>query len=199
MTQENKQASSVTTPIFRLAFPSIWEPTEFLKGDGKPKYRITMLFPKDSDLSDLKKVATNALKKKWPNEAPANLKNPFGDGNTQKAVGFADMTFVRATANSTANIGVYDAAIKPVIDRNEVYGGCYCRAHVRAAAYDTAGNRGVAFYFSMIQKVKDGESFETADPNEVFTSVAVDADDPNNYSEAVEAAVPVVGESPWAF
>ena len=48
-------------------------------------------------------------------------------------------------------------AVKPILDRSEVYSGCYARVSLSFYAFNSNGNKGVACGLGNIQKVRDGE------------------------------------------
>lgn len=175
---------SIVTNKFRLAFPAIFEPEKNnLNTNGKEKYAITMLFPKGTDLDALKKLAKDAVAEKWPdpNKRPKNIRYPFRDGDEVDWDGFEGNVFIKAS--SLYRPGVVNQKVKPVLDPEEIYAGCYCRAEVNAFAYDTQGNKGVSFGLQNVQKVAEGDRFGgRKDPEKVFGAVEQEADDdPNNY------------------
>lgn len=168
MSKDKKPANpkKAMTPRFRVSFPALFE-AKGMENDpsSKPKYGVTMLFPKSTDLSKLKKAHDAALEegieKLWKGKKPKNLRSPFRDGDTEEDYcekdGFPGHIFVRAS--SLDKPGVVDADTDRISDPAEVYAGCYARATVVAYAYDVAGNRGVAFGLQNVQKLKDGEAF----------------------------------------
>lgn len=60
-------------------------------------------------------------------------------------------------ANSTTAPQIVDRSVQPILDRNEVYSGCYARVSINFYAFNSNGNRGVACGLGNIQKVRDGE------------------------------------------
>ena len=50
-----------------------------------------------------------------------------------------------------------DANAQPILDRSEVYSGCYGRVSLSFYAFNTNGNRGIACGLNNVQKLKDGE------------------------------------------
>ena len=50
-----------------------------------------------------------------------------------------------------------DLALNPIMDREEVYSGCYCRFSVNFYPFSASGNNGVAVGLNNVQKVGDGE------------------------------------------
>jgi len=149
----------VTTPEFRVSFPAVFQSRAF---EGQePKYSVSMLFDKKTDISELKQLAAKALKEKWPNDAerPKGLRNPFRDGDVEHPdkKEYAGKLFVNA--KSKMRPGVVDQNLQKIISEDDFYAGCYARATVTCYAYDRAGNRGVAFGLQNLQKVRDGERF----------------------------------------
>ena len=47
--------------------------------------------------------------------------------------------------------------LKPILDRDEVYSGCFSRVSLNFYAFNSNGNKGVACGLGNIQKIKDGE------------------------------------------
>ena len=149
----------IMTPEFRVSFPAIFKPRGF--EGSEPKYSVNMLFPKSTDLSELKRIAKAAADEKWPNKEkrPKDLRNPFRDGDAEKPDwdGYQDVIFVKAS--SKMKPGLVDQNVQPIIEEGEFYAGCWARATITAFAYNKAGNAGVAFGLQNIQKVRDDEEF----------------------------------------
>lgn len=164
------------TGEFRVSFPAVFKPQAF---EGQePKYEVTMLFPKDTDLSALEAAAEAAVADKWPDEKkrPKNLRMPFTDGDTKDYDGYEGNVAIKAKTKTKP--GLVDRAKKPITDESEFYGGCYARASVVAYAYDMAGNKGVAFALNNVQKLRDGEPFGSrSNADSDFDDLPLDDDD----------------------
>jgi len=52
---------------------------------------------------------------------------------------------------------VVDRNVQTIIDRSEVYSGCYGKVSVTLYAFNVNGNRGIAAGLGNIQKIRDGE------------------------------------------
>ena len=52
---------------------------------------------------------------------------------------------------------IVDKAVKPILDRSEVYSGCYARVSLNFYVFNSNGNKGVACGLGNIQKIRDGE------------------------------------------
>ena len=60
-------------------------------------------------------------------------------------------------ANSDKAPGIVDVNAQPILDRSEVYSGCYGRVSISFYAFNTNGNRGIACGLNNVQKLRDGE------------------------------------------
>lgn len=112
MSEEKKDNGSIVTPVFRLAFPAVFEKTRNRNNseDFKPQYEITMLFPKPGndkarkemelagvpkalidasfDLTALRKIMADAARKKFGeklNDAAfrKQMANPIRDADEE--------------------------------------------------------------------------------------------------------------------
>jgi hypothetical protein len=52
---------------------------------------------------------------------------------------------------------VVDGKIQAILDRSEVYSGCYGKVSLNLYAFNVNGNRGIAAGLGNVQKLKDGE------------------------------------------
>ncbi len=148
----------IRTPQFTLCFPSVFVPRAANPGQD-PKYSVMALFPKNTDLTALQRIVRAAAEEKWGKNLPANLNNPFRDGDTQAKPEwgevFRGMWFIRLT--SKYKPVVVDVSKRDITDPEKVYGGQKAVAVVHAYAYNNSGNLGVAFGLDAIQIVAEGE------------------------------------------
>jgi hypothetical protein len=153
------------TPVFRVAFPSVFVPTA-PPGSDKRQYSVTMLFTPANFTAEekvlwaeIKKAAAAVATEKWPKELPKGLMSPFRDGvEKQEYDGFgAGVVFVRAATKDKP--GVIDMAKNKIEDQEDFYGGCYARATINPSAWTYLGKHGVKFWLNNIQKVREGEPF----------------------------------------
>lgn len=169
------------TAVFRLSYPALLEPRA--PDPSKPNEKVfgcEMLFrvahtPESQkrgeelvSIENLKAAAKAAIVEKWGADQarwPKGLKIPFKKGTEGKAAekdGYGEgVVYVRATRKPEFGAPVLvDQLVAPVVDKNAVYGGMYCRAKVHAYAWShPRGGDGVSFTLDMIQLVKDGEPF----------------------------------------
>ena len=153
--------TKVVTGKVRLSYAHVWDPVSI--NDSQPKYSVSLLIPK-GDKETVKRInaAVDAAIEegiakfggKKPNKAA--LKLPLRDGDTERD----DEVYKNAyfvNANSTTAPQIVDRAVNPILDREEVYSGCYARVSINFYAYNTNGNKGIACGLGNIQKIADGE------------------------------------------
>lgn len=164
-----------TTPEFRVSFPHLDQPAG-MEGQAK-KYSITMLFPKDADMSWVKTAVKEVLTSKFgPDESkwPKGLKKCVRDGDDKESpvAGYEGMYYM--TARTSDKPGVVDNKCQDIIDvRTDLYAGCYARATVAFYYYDKAGNKGVGVALNNVQKLREGERFSgKSDAKKDFDPVA---------------------------
>ena len=157
----NKNNTKVVTGIVRLSYANVWEPTSI--NGSNPKYSVSLIIPKSDTktISAINAAIDAAIKEgtpkfggKTPNKAA--LKLPLRDGDIERDdEAYKGSYFVNA--NSTTAPEVVDRSLQRILDRNEVYSGCYARVSINFYAFNSNGNRGIACGLGNIQKVRDGE------------------------------------------
>ena len=154
-------STKVVTGVVRLSYEHVWEPASV--NGSNPKYSVSLIIPK----SDTKTIAAinqaidNAIRDgaaKFGGKIPPKgaLKLPLRDGDTEREdEAYRDAYFINA--NSTTAPQIVDRSVQPILDRSEVYSGCYARVSINFYAFNSTGNRGIACGLGNIQKVRDGE------------------------------------------
>lgn len=178
------------TPEFRVSFPHVFEKHSGFEGQ-EPKYSLVMLFPKNTDLKELKRAAFNAATEKWgvKEKWPKGLRMPFRDGDEkQDLAGYEGTIFVSASSKQrpqvVSNLKDKETGQFPRIEKEDelFYAGCYARATLIAFAYDKMGNKGVSFSLQNVQKLKDGDQFSgRKNADDEFDSVEDGSADESNY------------------
>lgn len=155
----------ITGPNTRWSYVNVWEPKS-MNGNA-PKYSVSLIIPKtDTETVNKVKAAIKAayddgagkLKGNGKTVPPlAAIKMPLRDGDVEKpdVPEYQGCFFINAN-NKTAP-GIVDANCQPIIDRGEVYSGCYGRASITFYAYNSNGNKGIACGLNNLQKIADGE------------------------------------------
>jgi len=165
LSKPNFSTRVLTGPRTRFSYCHVWEPKSVNGGD--PKYSMSVLIPKD-DTETVEKIRSAIelayregeakLKGKGPLPPLSALKTPLRDGDLDRPgdPAYAGCWFLNANAEKAP--GIVDAHAKPILDRSEVYSGCYGRVSLTFFAFNTNGNRGIACGLNNIQKLRDGES-----------------------------------------
>lgn len=158
----NKENSTkVVTGVVRLSYANVWEPVSI--NGSKPKYSVSLIIPKDdkTTVDAINRAVENAIKDgaaKFGGKVPprGSLKLPLRDGDTERDdEAYKGSYFVNA--NSTTAPQIVDRQVQPILDRGEVYSGCYARVSINFYAFNSNGNRGIACGLGNIQKIRDGE------------------------------------------
>ena len=158
----NKNNTKVVTGInTRFSYFHGWEPVSI--NGGAEKYSVSVLIPKDDTetLAAVNRAIDAAIEEgiakfggKKPNKTAIKL--PLRDGDVEREdEAYKNHWFINA--NSTTAPQIVDRTVKPILDRNEVYSGCYGRVSLNFFAFNSNGNRGVAAGLGNIQKIRDGE------------------------------------------
>ena len=157
----NSKTKVITGTGTRLSYFHGWEPAAI--NGGTPKYSVSVLIPKEDiqTVNAINEAIDAAIEEgvskfggKKPNRAA--LKLPLRDGDLEREdEAYSGHWFINA--NSTTAPQIVDRAVKPILDRGEVYSGCYARVSLSFYAFNSNGNRGVACGLGNIQKIRDGE------------------------------------------
>ena len=151
----------ITGKNTRLSYFHGWEPTSI--NGGPERYSVSVLIPKDDKetvkaINDAVDAAIEEGIAKFGGKKPnkAAIKLPLRDGDTEREdEAYAGHWFINANSKTAPQI--VDKAVKPILDRDEVYSGCYARVSLNFYAFNSNGNKGIACGLGNIQKVKDGE------------------------------------------
>ena len=159
-------ATKVITGVnTRWSYANVWEP-KAMEG-GKPKFSVSLIIPKSDTVTVGKiKAAIEEAYRDGQSKLKGNaksvpalstLRTPLRDGDLERTddPAYANAYFVNA--NSTTAPGVVDANRNEILDKSEVYSGCYGRASISFYAFNANGNKGIACGLNNLQKIKDGE------------------------------------------
>ena len=159
-------ATKVITGVnTRWSYANVWEP-KAMEG-GKPKFSVSLIIPKSDTVTVGKiKAAIEEAYRDGQSKLKGNaksvpalstLRTPLRDGDLERPddPAYANAYFVNA--NSTTVPGVVDANRNEILDKSEVYSGCYGRASISFYAFNANGNKGIACGLNNLQKIKDGE------------------------------------------
>mgnify|MGYP001119670508 FL=1 len=152
----------ITGKNTRLSYFHGWEPTSI--NGGPERYSVSVLIPKDDKetvkaINDAVDAAIEEGIAKFGGKKPnkAAIKLPLRDGDTEREDdAYTGHWFINANSKTAPQI--VDKAVKPILDRDEVYSGCYARVSLNFYAFNSNGNKGIACGLGNIQKIRDGES-----------------------------------------
>ena len=152
----------ITGKNTRLSYFHGWEPTSI--NGGPERYSVSVLIPKDDKetvkaINDAVDAAIEEGIAKFGGKKPnkAAIKLPLRDGDTEREdEAYAGHWFINANSKTAPQI--VDKAVKPILDRDEMYSGCYARVSLNFYAFNSNGNKGIACGLGNIQKIRDGES-----------------------------------------
>lgn len=158
---EKKNNTKVVTGTVRLSYEHVWEPASI--NGGEEKYSASLIIPKSdtATVNAIQKAVDAAIEEglakfggKKPNKAAIKL--PLRDGDAEREdEAYQNSFFVNANSRTAPQI--VDRSVQPILDRNEVYSGCYIRASISFYAFNSTGNKGIACGLNNIQKIRDGE------------------------------------------
>lgn len=147
----------------RLSYEHVWEPKAI--GDSEPKYSASLIIPKSDTKTieeieqAIQKAIDEGVAKKFEGKRPkdAVLKLPLRDGDRERDedAAYADSMFLNASSKDAP--GIVDRRAKPIMDRDEVYSGCYINVSISLYPFNYQGKKGIAAGLGNIQKMKDGE------------------------------------------
>lgn len=151
----------VTGMNTRLSYAHLFEPVSI--NGGAEKYSVSVLIPKDdkATIEKIEKAVDAAIEEgiakfggKKPNKGAIKL--PLRDGDIERDdEAYKGHYFVNA--NSLTAPQVVDTQLNPILDKSEVYSGCYGRVSLSFYAFNSNGNKGVACGLNNVQKVRDDE------------------------------------------
>jgi len=152
--------SKVITGKVRMSYVNVFEMND------KGKYSVCLLIPKgDKDTLAKVKAAIESVKAEpkaattWGSKWLASFKSPLRDGDTERDLEknpeYKGHYFINC--NSGQKPDVVDAALNPILDKSEMYSGCFGRASVNFYPFSKDGNKGIAAGLNNVQKLADGE------------------------------------------
>lgn len=174
------------TPVGRASYVHVWEMSEL--PNGKMAYNMAIIFPKDDEagIKTVKAAIQSAAidffgedKSKWP----TGMRNPLNDGDeddNKRGAAYANSFYLNLKSDKKPGVVGPDA--KPLLDQDEFYSGCYCRASINFFGYNKAGNKGVGVGLNNVMKVKDGERLDGRQNAETeFAEFAAESQDEGEF------------------
>lgn len=170
---ENKMRK--ITPEAILSYPHLFVPND------RGKYTATLVFPPDTDLSEMKKwafqAAVDALGEEKATKQLQTGQLRFVGGphhvfrTDAEAKGYEPGS-VFINCSSSKKPGIVDQLLNDITDPSRLYPGAIVKAHINPFYYDKEGNRGISWGLNNIQLWKDSEPLDgRARPQDVFTAM----------------------------
>jgi hypothetical protein len=164
MATSTASPTKVVTGKVRLSYVHLFEP--YSNDPSKDaRYSVTLLIPK-SDKKTIAKIrsAQEAAKErdkgKWGGKIPSNLKQTLHDGDEEADLEqnpeYEGHMFIAISSSEAYPPGIVDENLDPILDKSEVYSGCYARVSMDAYGYNNE-SKGVTFGLRNVKKVADGE------------------------------------------
>lgn len=155
--------TSIMTPTGILSFPALWTPRPPAP-NAEPRYNCNIVFDRAAqatpEYQELRRAVAGAINDKWGAGKSqdkvflAKTRLPFRPCSEKDYSGYNIEGGVFINPWSKNRPGVVDARRNDIHVASDVWAGQLCRATVHVFAYDTAGNRGVAFNLNNLQIVK---------------------------------------------
>jgi hypothetical protein len=199
---------SLITPKAILSYPRLFvaEKQDPDDPNEKAKFSCALVFPKNTDLKELKQAALEAAREKWGAKADAmirgeKLRMPFRTDSTDKGYPEGSIFTNVRTTKRPGIVSIYPdpntGKPLPIVDEEEMYPGVVVRASLAVYAYDVKGNRGVSFALNNLQKVADGERLDgRMAPEDEFEADMDATADLSDMEEDVTEDAPVESGDP---
>jgi len=154
----------ITDPDTLWSYVNAWEPKSI--NGSTPKFSIQLRIKKtNKKLLDKIDAAMRAAYEDGKGKLKGNgktippyetLKKPLRDGDECFPDDETYAGYMFLNANNTQAPGIVDADRQPILERREVYSGCFGRASISFYAFNTNGNKGIACSLNNLQKISDG-------------------------------------------
>lgn len=179
------------------------------RDNGKKQFGCSLLYDKDTDISELEKAAVDAAVAEWGDKAKQMIKDgiiksPFLDGDGKQGLskktgerhaGFAGRKFIRCISGEDYKPKIFDRKRNPVFDKAEVPSGSRGIPVVNAFTWENKENgKGISFGISMIQITKKAEGDEVLgggggpDPDKFFEKIEDEGDAPESTKTGAGAS-----------
>lgn len=154
-----------TTGETRLSYVHLYEP--YSSNGGEAKYCTTVLVPKNDVQTKARIDAAieyakqKGVAEKWNGMLPPVVALAIYDGDGVRPNGEPFGAECKGhwvfTASNKNPVQMVDAGMNPILQKGELYSGCYARVCVSCFAYNSNGKRGIGFGLEAVQKLRDGD------------------------------------------
>lgn len=168
--------------------------TKCKEAEGRCECKAPVFVQKKEAPRSIKQIIKNAkIAEFGPKEGwPKGLISHVYDGDDPEKYGdkegYAGNWIIKATSNEDSRPSVWGPDMKPLVNPNDFYAGCYARASIFARVYKYMNKHGVHFILDHVQKLRDGEPFGgKVTAEQVFGPVGysgTDEDEPDDMAES---------------
>lgn len=155
----------VTSWDTRWSYVNVWE-AKGIEG-SRPAWSVSLIIKKNDPCIEKIKAAIKAAYDDGKDVLKGNSKtvpafeaisNPLNDGDIKRSddPAYAGAYYINAK-NYQNGPGIVDRDRQEILDRSEIYSGCYGRACISFYAYNKNGNKGIGCTLLHLQKGRDGE------------------------------------------
>ena len=145
----------------RIAYPHLFEP-RMNQNKTAEEYSCALILDPDEPSTEkllelVEKVAIDRFGPKAPRLLEnKRLKHPVHDGDEKEDdEAFAGKYYVNCKSRRQPE--VVDQSVQPILDPDEVFGGCYVNVTVGLYAYDQEGGKGVGVGLNNVQLIEKGD------------------------------------------
>lgn len=191
------RSQDIKAPKARFAFTKgLFEAQQ--TQSGKMQYGASLLWPKGTNLDDLKKAAADAAVAEWGDKAIQMIKDglihsPFldGDGPQGKSkktgephAGFPGSTFVRVISGAEFKPKIVDRRLLPIVSVEDFPSGSWGFPVVNAFTWENKEKgKGISFGVSLVQVTQKAEGADVlggggASPESYFEKIEDDGPAP---------------------
>lgn len=153
--------SKTVTGEVRLSYAHVWEAKASAE-NAEPKYSVSLIIPKKDKKTiekieaAIKEALEEGKSKKFGGSIPKKRKIPLRDGDEEREDdAYAGSMFINC--NSKERPLIIDSDKEEILDKNEVYSGCYAKVSLSFYPYDFNGTKGIGCGLRAIMKTRDGE------------------------------------------
>jgi hypothetical protein len=193
------------SPKGRLSYPSLWVPRE--NDSGKSTFEAVLIFPKETDISALRRNIVTAVTNEWGAGGVELLKAGKLDlalkATTDKQVeqGYFEGGYYarfKRYASSDRKNSPYKFDVDGRLlsqDNGELYGGCWAVVNYDVFCWTKLGRQGVSFGLTAIRKVADDQRFGGGPPAadavaKKFAEAGYDTSLPTDLAEDLIGDIP---------
>ena len=162
-----------------------------MKGDASSRetFQATVLIPPGTDMAPFKTAIQTAMREKWDTDDMSTLGfKPVKKCEEKANLAGYEPGWFYINAHSGYAPTLVDHKRQPILDADILYGGCMCRFHLQAYAWEKAGRKGVSFSVEAVQKVGEGEPFVSRrEASDIFDVVTLDGADETTPGAAFDS------------